>query len=150
MIQTTALSKIYKTDDVETTALYDVTLSITKGELVAITGPSGCGKSTLLNILGMIDKPDSGEYYFDGERIDGYTEKQRTSLRKNNIGFVFQNFNLVNELTVSENIELPLLYTGVGTTERRHRVETLLDLMKMSHRKHHYPQQLSLSSTLGS
>lgn len=143
MIKAIGLSKIYKTDEVETTALYDITLSIGKGELVAVTGPSGCGKSTLLNILGMIDSPDGGEYYFDGVRVDAYTEKQRTNLRKNNVGFVFQNFNLVNELTVFENVELPLLYTGIGAAERKHRVVELLDQMKMSHRKDHYPQQLS-------
>lgn len=143
MIKITDLKKIYKTDEIETTALSDVNIEISQGELVAITGPSGCGKSTLLNIIGMIDKPDGGEYWFNGTQIAGYSEKQRANLRKNNIGFIFQSFNLVNELTVFENVELPLLYTGTGVAERKRKVETLLEQMKMAHRKDHYPQQLS-------
>jgi putative ABC transport system ATP-binding protein len=143
MIKTVGLKKIYRTSDIETTALTGIDLEIHPAELIAVTGPSGCGKSTLLNLIGMIDKPDGGEYYFYGEQIAGYSEKQRAQLRKNNIGFIFQNFNLVNELTVFENVELPLLYIGLGKTERRQRVEELLDLMKMSHRMKHYPQQLS-------
>lgn len=143
MIKTTALKKIYKTEEIETTALYEVDMHIKAGEFIAITGPSGCGKSTLLNILGMIDKPDGGEYYFNDVPIAGYNEKQRANLRKNNIGFIFQSFNLVNELTVFENVELPLLYTGMGNSERTKKVDALLDQMKMSHRRNHYPQQLS-------
>lgn len=143
MIKITGLKKIYKTDEIETTALSEVDMEISQGELVAITGPSGCGKSTLLNIIGMIDKPDGGEYWFNGTQIAGYSEKQRANLRKNNIGFIFQSFNLVNELTVFENVELPLLYTGTGAAERKQKVETLLEQMKMAHRRDHYPQQLS-------
>jgi putative ABC transport system ATP-binding protein len=143
MIRTNNLSKIYQTDEIETTALSEVNFEIAQGELVAIMGPSGCGKSTLLNILGLLDNPDGGEYSFNGEQVAGYSEKQRANLRKQHIGFIFQNFNLVNELTVFENIELPLLYTGVGTTERKQRVETLLEQMQLSHRRNHYPQQLS-------
>ncbi len=143
MIKTTALKKIYKTEEIETTALYEVDMHIKAGEFIAITGPSGCGKSTLLNILGMIDKPDGGEYYFNDVPIAGYNEKQRANLRKNNIGFIFQSFNLVNELTIFENVELPLLYTGMGNSERTKKVDALLDQMKMSHRRNHYPQQLS-------
>jgi len=143
MIRITALKKIYRTDDIETTAISGISLEIKTGELIAITGPSGCGKSTLLNILGMLDKPDGGDYYFNGAQIAGYTEKQRAILRKNNIGFIFQNFNLVNELTVFENVELPLLYTGMARAERKQRVEALLEQMNMAHRTKHYPQQLS-------
>ena len=129
MIKTTALKKIYKTEEIETTALYEVDMHIKAGEFIAITGPSGCGKSTLLNILGMIDKPDGGEYYFNDVPIAGFNEKQRANLRKNNIGFIFQSFNLVNELTVFENVELPLLYTGMGNSERTQKVDALLDQM---------------------
>ena len=143
MIKAVRLKKIYKTSEVETTALQEISLDIKQGELIAITGPSGCGKSTLLNILGMIDKPDEGEYFFNHVPIAHYSEKQRANLRKENIGFIFQNFNLVNELTVFENVELPLLYTGKSLSERRKRVEELLEQTKMSHRRNHYPQQLS-------
>jgi putative ABC transport system ATP-binding protein len=143
MIKTIALSKIYRTDDIETTAITDIQLEIRTGELVAITGPSGCGKSTLLNILGMLDKPDGGEYYFNGIQVAGFPEKKRAILRKHNIGFIFQSFNLVNELTVFENVELPLLYTGIARQERKQRVESLLEQMNMSHRMKHYPPQLS-------
>lgn len=143
MIQTVNLQKIYRTEEVETTALYDIDLDIKRGEFVAITGPSGCGKTTLLNIVGMIDKPDAGEYFFNSVPIAAYSEKQRANLRKENIGFIFQNFNLVNELTVFENVELPLLYTGMGNAERTARVQSLLDQMNMLHRRNHYPQQLS-------
>ena len=143
MIKMIAIEKAYKTPDIETVALSGVTLDIKKGELIAITGPSGCGKSTLLNILGMIDQPDGGSYYFEGQQIACYNEKQRTLLRKNNIGFIFQSFNLVNELTVYENIELPLLYTKMNSSERRHEVKELMEQLRMSHKKDHYPQQLS-------
>jgi putative ABC transport system ATP-binding protein len=143
MIRITDLKKIYRSDTLETTALSGIDLEIHSGELIAITGPSGCGKSSLLNLLGMIDRPDGGEYLFKGEAVENYTEKQRAVLRKNNIGFIFQNFNLVNELTVLENVELPLLYTGMGRAERRGRARELLEQMNMGHRVHHYPQQLS-------
>jgi putative ABC transport system ATP-binding protein len=143
MIKTIGLKKIFRTDDIETTAISEINLEIKSGEFVAITGPSGCGKSTLLNLLGMLDKPSGGEYYFNDEQIAGYSEKQRAVLRKNNIGFIFQSFNLVNELTVFENVELPLLYTNIAKAERKLRVESLLDQMNMLHRMKHYPQQLS-------
>jgi putative ABC transport system ATP-binding protein len=142
MIQAQGITRIYKTET-ETTALHDITMEIKQGDLVAITGPSGCGKSTLLNIIGMIDKPDRGSYYFNGTRVDNAAERKRSQLRKDNIGFIFQSFNLVNELTVYENIELPLLYTGMANAARKDRVTELLDELKMSHRKDHYPQQLS-------
>lgn len=143
MIKTANLKKIYSAADVETTALQGIDLDIQEGELIAITGPSGCGKSTLLNILGMIDKPSSGEYFFNNKPIANFSEKERANLRKENIGFIFQNFNLINELTIFENVELPLLYTHISNTERKERVHTLLEQMKISHRKDHYPQQLS-------
>jgi len=143
MIKTVNLRKIYRTDEIETTALSDINLEIAQGELLAIMGPSGCGKSTLLNILGLIDAPDGGEYFFNGIQVSGYSEKQRTMLRKNNIGFIFQSFNLVNELTVFENVELPLIYTNMSGSDRKKRVNELLEQMQMTHRKDHYPQQLS-------
>lgn len=143
MIKTEDLSKIFRTDEVETTALNKVSLSITPGEFVAIMGPSGCGKSTLLNILGLLDNPSSGSFQFDGIEVANFREKQRTNLRKSNIGFVFQSFNLIDELTVFENVELPLLYMNVSSTERRRKVEAVLERMKISHRKKHFPQQLS-------
>lgn len=143
MIKSVGLNKVFQTDEVETTALMDVTLSIGKGEFVAIMGPSGCGKSTLLNILGMLDNPTSGEYWFVDQKVSGLTEKQRSKLRKENLGFVFQNFNLIDELTVFENVELPLVYLGVNAKERLRRVNQVLDKMNISHRSKHYPLQLS-------
>lgn len=143
MIKTANLKKIYRAADVETTALQGIDLDIQEGELIAITGPSGCGKSTLLNILGMIDKPSSGEYFFNNKPIANFAEKERANLRKENIGFIFQNFNLINELTIFENVELPLLYTNISNAGRKERVHTLLEQMKISHRRDHYPQQLS-------
>jgi len=143
MIKSVGLNKVFQTDEVETTALMDVTLSIGKGEFVAIMGPSGCGKSTLLNILGMLDNPTSGEYWFVDQKVSGLTEKQRSKLRKENLGFVFQNFNLIDELTVFENVELPLVYLGVNAKERVRRVNQVLDKMNISHRSKHYPLQLS-------
>ncbi len=127
----------------ETTALNNVNLEIKEGEYVAIMGPSGCGKSTLLNVLGMIDKPSEGNYLFMGEEIGGYSERQRANLRKNNIGFVFQSFNLIDELTVYENAELPLLYLGYSSAERKKRVTEVLEKMEIMARKNHFPQQLS-------
>lgn len=143
MIKTLDLSKIFRTDEVETTALNKVSLNVENGEFVAIMGPSGCGKSTLLNILGLLDNPTGGEFYFNGVEVSKFKEKQRTNMRKSNIGFVFQSFNLIDELTVFENVELPLLYMGTSSSDRKRMVEAVLDRMKISHRKKHFPQQLS-------
>ncbi len=143
MIQTKDLKKVYLTEEVETTAINNVNLNIKEGEYVAIMGPSGCGKSTLLNVLGMIDKPSAGEYLFLGEEVGKYSERQRANLRKNNIGFVFQSFNLIDELTVYENVELPLLYLGYSSSERKKRVNEVLEKMEIIARTSHFPQQLS-------
>ena len=143
MIQTEQLKKIFRTDEVETTALNDIDLKVTDGEFVAIMGPSGCGKSTLLNILGLLDNPSGGKYYFDGKEVSKFRERQRTNMRKGNVGFVFQSFNLIDELNVYENVELPLLYLKMAGTERRKKVNAILDRMQISHRKKHFPQQLS-------
>ena len=143
MIKITGLEKIYRTEEVETVALNKMSLEIRDGEFVAIMGPSGCGKSTLLNILGLLDEPNSGSFLFNGEEIAHYNERKRSELRKHNIGFVFQSFNLIDELTVYENVELPLIYTGIKGNERRERVEFALDKMQIMHRRNHYPQQLS-------
>lgn len=143
MIKTVDLTKIFRTDEVETTALNKVSFEVKDGEFVAVMGPSGCGKSTLLNILGLLDNPSGGEYYFLGSDVAGHTEKQRASLRKNNIGFVFQNFNLIDELNVFENVELPLIYLGYKTAERKQKVDKALEQMQIIHRKKHFPLQLS-------
>lgn len=143
MIKTENLVKVYRTDEVETTALNNVNIEIKEGEFVAIMGPSGCGKSTLLNILGLLDNPSTGEYYFNGVGVGHYAEKQRTNIRKENIGFIFQSFNLIDELTVYENVELPLLYLKMPAAERKKQVESVLDRMKIAHRRNHFPQQLS-------
>jgi len=143
MIRSKNLSKVFRTDEVETTALNEVTFEIKKGEFVAIMGPSGCGKSTLLNILGLLDNPTSGEYYFLENEVSGHSERQRANLRKNNIGFVFQNFNLIDELNVFENVELPLIYLGYSAKDRKKRVEEVLEQMQIIHRKKHFPLQLS-------
>jgi putative ABC transport system ATP-binding protein len=143
MIKTINLSKIFRTEEIETSALNDVSLHIKKGEFVAIMGPSGCGKSTLLNIIGLLDNPTSGEYYFDGQEVGSFKERNRTLLRKGNIGFVFQSFNLIDELNVFENVELPLVYLKLSAKERKAMVEKVLDRMQISHRKKHFPQQLS-------
>ncbi|GAP42312.1 ABC-type lipoprotein export system, ATPase component [Lentimicrobium saccharophilum] len=143
MLKTVNLSKIFRTDEVETTALNKVSFEIKKGEFVAIMGPSGCGKSTLLNILGLLDNPTEGEYYFLGNEVSGFTEKQRANTRKQNIGFVFQNFNLIDELNVYENVELPLIYLGLSSSERKRRVESALEQMQIMHRRKHFPLQLS-------
>ncbi len=143
MIKTNQLVKIFKTDEIETTALNKVDLGVQKGEFVAIMGPSGCGKSTLLNIVGLLDNPSDGSLIFDGTEVSKFKERQRTELRKANIGFVFQSFNLIDELTVYENVELPLLYLKVSAAERKQKVEAVLDRMKIAHRRKHFPQQLS-------
>lgn len=143
MIKTIELTKIFRTEEVETTALNKVSFEIKEGEFVAIMGPSGCGKSTLLNILGLLDNPSSGSYYFLEHEVSDYSEKQRANLRKRNIGFVFQNFNLIDELSVFENIELPLIYLGYSSAERKKRVEEVLQQMQIMHRKNHFPLQLS-------
>ena len=143
MIKTTDLTKLYRTDEVETTALDRVSLEINEGEFVAIMGPSGCGKSTLLNILGLLDNPTSGTMHFLDVEVSGFSERQRANTRKANIGFVFQSFNLIDELTVYENVELPLFYLGVPSAEREKRVNQVLERMQIMHRKNHFPQQLS-------
>ena len=143
MIKSVNLKKVYRTDEVETTALNSVNLEINEGEFVAVMGPSGCGKSTLLNIMGLLDNPSDGQYLFLGNDISSMSERQRAGLRKGNIGFIFQSFNLIDELTVYENVELPLLYLGYPTAERKARVEAALDRVQIMHRAKHFPQQLS-------
>ena len=143
MIKIVALEKIFRTEEVETLALNKVSIEVKEGEFVAIMGPSGCGKSTLLNILGLLDNPTSGEYYLNGIEVSRYTEAQRTKLRKGIIGFVFQSFNLIDELNVYENIELPLLYMGVSAAERKKKVQEAMERMAIVHREKHFPQQLS-------
>ena len=143
MIKTEDLVKVYQTDEVETTALNKVNIEIKPGEFVSVMGPSGCGKSTLLNVLGMIDSPSAGNYYFNGEEIGHLPERKRSDVRKHNLGFVFQSFNLIDELTVFENVELPMLYTKVPANRRKQRVEELLEGMNIMHRRNHFPQQLS-------
>ena len=143
MLKTINLSKIFRTDEVETTALNKITLEVSSGDFAAVMGPSGCGKSTLLNILGMLDNPTEGELYFDDLEVSRYSERNRTNLRKGNIGFVFQSFNLIDELNVYENVELPLLYMKVSSSERKKKVNEVLERMKIVHRKKHFPQQLS-------
>lgn len=143
MIKTENLTKIFRTDEVETSALNNVTFEVKQGEFVAIMGPSGCGKSTLLNILGLLDNPSEGDYYFFDEKVSNLSEKQRAKHRKGNIGFVFQNFNLIDELNVYENVELPLIYMGMKSSERKKQVEKVLEQMKIIHRKKHFPMQLS-------
>ncbi len=143
MIKTENLQKIFRTEEVETWALNNVSLEIKTGEFVAIMGPSGCGKSTLLNILGLLDNPTEGDYFLNGTNVSRYTEAERTKLRKGVIGFVFQSFNLIDELTVFENIELPLLYMGVSSSLRKEKVQEAMDRMQIAHRSKHFPQQLS-------
>ena len=143
MIKTENLQKIFRTEEVETWALTEVGIEIKEGEFIAIMGPSGCGKSTLLNILGLLDNPTAGEYFLNGTDVSKFTENQRTSLRKGVIGFVFQSFNLIDELNVYENIELPLLYMKIPAAERKQRVKDAMHRMAISHRHKHFPQQLS-------
>lgn len=143
MIKVNNLKKLYRTEEVETAALNQVNFEIKEGEFVSIMGPSGCGKSTLLNILGLLDTPNGGTYHFIDEEVSEYSERQRAELRKSNIGFVFQSFNLIDELTVFENVELPLLYLGMPASQRKDRVEGVLEQMQVMHRRNHFPQQLS-------
>lgn len=143
MIKITDLQKFYRTEEVETVALNKLSIDIKQGEFVAVMGPSGCGKSTLLNILGLLDDADGGSYLFNGIEVAKFNERKRSDLRKHNIGFVFQSFNLIDELSVYENVELPLIYTKVKASERKERVEHVLDKMQIMHRKNHFPQQLS-------
>ncbi len=143
MIRTVNLSKVFRTEQVETTALNNVSFEVNRGEFVAIMGPSGCGKSTLLNILGLLDNSDTGEYYFDNTEVSRFGERQRTNLRKGNIGFIFQSFNLIEELTIYENVELPLLAIGESLQSRRTKVDEMLQKMRIGHRRDHFPRQLS-------
>ena len=143
MIKIKNLEKYYRTAEVETIALNKISIDVKEGEFVAIMGPSGCGKSTLLNILGLLDDADGGSFEFAGTEVAGYNERKRADLRKHTIGFVFQSFNLIDELTVYENVELPLIYTNVPSSERKSRVEAVLDKMQIMHRRNHFPQQLS-------
>ena len=143
MIKISELEKVYRTEEVETVALNKMNIEVNEGEFVAVMGPSGCGKSTLLNILGMLDKPDGGSFLFNGTEVSGFSENQCSDLRKQNIGFVFQSFNLIDELTVFENVELPLVYNHVKAADRKPLVEAALERVEMSHRRNHYPSQLS-------
>ncbi|MFD2600288.1 ABC transporter ATP-binding protein [Sphingobacterium corticis] len=143
MIKITNLQKFYRTEEVETVALNDLNIHVQEGEFVAVMGPSGCGKSTLLNIIGLLDDLDEGSYVFNNVEVAKFNERKRSDLRKHNIGFVFQSFNLIDELTVFENVELPLIYTNVPATERKKRVEEVLEKVQIMHRRNHFPQQLS-------
>lgn len=143
MIKTEKLSMLFTTEEVQTKALNEVTLHVEQGEFVAIMGPSGCGKSTLLNILGTLDSPTSGSYFFERKQVDKMNENQLTALRKNNLGFIFQSFNLIDELTVYENVELPLVYMGIKTAQRKEKVNKVLEKVNLLYRANHYPQQLS-------
>jgi putative ABC transport system ATP-binding protein len=143
IIQTQELTKTYRNWEVETTAVRNVDLSVEKGEFLAVMGPSGCGKSTLLNLLGLVDSPSSGTFMFNGRSTDSLSEKSMTRIRRGNMGFIFQNFNLVDELNVGENVELPLIFMGMKRKERKERVGEILDYLKLGHRLKHYPWQLS-------
>jgi putative ABC transport system ATP-binding protein len=143
MIKVTNLSKVFRTEEIETIALNGVSFEIKEGEFVAIMGPSGCGKSTLMNVLGLLDSPTGGSYELLGSEVSGLKEKERTNFRKGNIGFVFQSFNLIDELNVYDNIELPLKYLNISAAERKQRVADIMKRMGISHRAKHYPQQLS-------
>ena len=143
MIKTDCISKVFRTEEVETHALVNVSLEVKKGEFVAVMGPSGCGKSTLLNILGLLDRPTNGQYFLDGKDMSALTEKERNVFRRGMLGFVFQSFNLIDELTVEENIELPLLYMKVPAAERKRRITDAMARMGITHRAKHFPSQLS-------
>jgi len=143
VIKTVNLSKVFRADEIETTALNNVSFEVKEREFVAIMGPSGCGKSTLLNILGLLDNSTNGEYYFLNQKVNPLSERQRAKLRKKNIGFIFQNFNLIDELNVFENVELPLLYLGMTAKDRKARIYEILDEVEIGHRRKHFPAQLS-------
>ena len=143
MLKLHNLTRVYQTEDVETSALNNVNIEIAQGEFVAIMGPSGCGKSTLLNTIGMLDSPSSGDYIFNGENVAGYSEKQLSVIRKKSIGFIFQNFNLIDELTVAENIELALIYHNIPAAVRKAKVDKVMDKVGIAHRAKHLPSQLS-------
>ncbi|MEI6683040.1 MAG: ABC transporter ATP-binding protein [Bacteroidota bacterium] len=143
MLRTESLVKVFQAADLQTTALNNIDFRVKTGEFVAIMGPSGCGKSTLMNIMGLLDTPTSGNYYFMGKNVASLPEKKRAQIRKANIGFIFQNFNLIDELTVYENVELPLIYLGTGRDERKTRVAEMLDKLELGYRKNHFPVQLS-------
>ena len=143
IIQTSGLSKVFRTNEVETTAVNNIDLEVRAGEFVALMGPSGCGKSTLMHIIGLLDNPSSGGYLFLGEEVAHLSERQRSNFRKKNIGFIFQSFNLIDELTVFENVELPLIYAGVAPGQRRQKVDAVLAKLDIANRKGHYPLQLS-------
>lgn len=143
MIKISDLEKIYRTEDIETVALNKISFEVKQGEFVAIMGPSGCGKSTLLNIIGLLDDMDDGSFIFNDIEVSKFNERKRADIRKHNIGFVFQSFNLIDELTVFENVELPLIYTGIGAAERKRIVDEVLDKIQIAHRRNHFPQQLS-------
>lgn len=143
MIAIQNLSKVYRTEDIETTALNELSLEVKEGEFVSIMGESGCGKSTLLNIIGLLDSPDNGTYHFNDSQVSSFNEQQRANYRKQNMGFVFQNFNLIDELSVFENVELPLIYLNQVKDERKKKVKEILERVGIAHRAHHFPQQLS-------
>jgi len=143
MIKITDLQKLYRTEEVETVALNNLSMEVKQGEFIAVMGPSGCGKSTLLNIIGLLDDLDGGSYLFNDIEVANFNERKRSDLRKHNIGFVFQSFNLIDELTIFENVELPLIYTKVPAAERKKRVEEVLEKVQIMHRRNHFPQQLS-------
>ena len=143
MLKIENLKKVFRTEEVETVAINSISMEVKAGEFIAIMGPSGCGKSTLLNILGLLDNPTSGHYYLDNKEVGNLKEKERTQTRKGNIGFVFQSFNLIEEMTVSENVELPLVYLGLKSSERKKKVEETLRRMNIGHRANHFPNQLS-------
>jgi len=143
MIKIKDLEKFYKTEELQTIALNKLSFEVKEGEFIAVMGPSGCGKSTLLNILGLLDDSDGGSFIFNGEEVINYSERKRAQIRKHNIGFVFQSFNLIDQLTVFENVELPLIYTGVKKSERKKQVHEVLEKMQIMHRRKHFPQQLS-------
>ena len=143
MLEIQKLSKVFRTEEIETVALNEIDLNVNDGEFIAVMGPSGCGKSTLLNIIGLLDNPTSGKYFLGGKEVGNLKEKERTQARKGNIGFVFQSFNLIEEMTVYENVELPLIYLNLKKSERKKRVEEVLKKMNISHRSSHFPNQLS-------
>lgn len=143
MLEIQKLSKVFRTEEIETVALNEIDLKVNDGEFIAVMGPSGCGKSTLLNIIGLLDNPTSGKYFLGGKEVGNLKEKERTQARKGNIGFVFQSFNLIEEMTVYENVELPLIYLNLKKSERKKRVEEVLKKMNISHRSSHFPNQLS-------